>query len=435
MSKKTLKKSHIKRKKSNKKKRTNVIKYKYNKKSKNKKSHIKRKKSNKKKSTNVIKYKYNIKGNKLLGGFNIGHFFNIFNDGVMKTYQVHQILTKEAWEQAKEKCVVTQKKWLDVSPCFKEEYLIHGVKWNDLPRDDNKIIIDEFKCENLRPAKIIALSKTYIKEKLYKKSKSKMWNAHYGTTQHYHSMKSNENSEYEVLFNIYKQLIEWYKKSIYNIDNIDKLDSFENPGRINFLGRILHTIQDSYSKSHTNRDSNYNIIEFYSYKLKSYSSEKEKDGKKNHFKYDSLEYLEKETPYLKKKIIDECSKVCERWINDVYKISNLKFSADSNSTEYSSPFEYCNKCDSKFTATLSKKKSCDNCIKKMVNLLEKLSEYRVKQILYDNYKLIDKESITTNPDYLDLIKLNCSKCGSLIDLISGVNQIFLPYILCYNCEI
>jgi len=424
MSKKTQKKSHIKRKKSNKKKRTNVIKYKYNKKSKNKKSHIKRKKSNKKKRTNVIKYKYNIKDNKLLGGFNIGHFFNIFNDGVMKTYQVHQILTKDAWEKAKNKCVDIEKKWLANSPCFKEEYLIHGVKWNDLPRDDNKIIIDEFQCENLRPAKIIALSKTYIKEKLYKKSKSKMWNAHYGTTQHYHSMKSNESSEFEVLFNIYKQLIEWYKKSIYNIDNIDKLDSFENPGRINFLGRILHTIQDSYSKSHTNRDSNYNIIEFYSYKLKSTSSENEKDAKKNHFKYDSLEYLEKETPDLKIKIIDECSKVCERWINDVYKIKDLG---------YSSPFKLCGIC--KPTTSVSKK-TCNECINNMLDLLEKLSEYRIKQILYDNYKLKDKEITTTNSEYLDLIKLNCSKCGSLIDdLVSGGNKTFLPYILCYKCVI
>ena len=397
---------------------------------------------------------------KQLGGYNIGHYTNIFRGKAYKSYKVHQLLTEEAWGKAiaglsdEEQLI----EWYNNKKCMKLEYLKHGVMWNDLPRDESRIKIDSDQCERLRPAKLISLGKVAVRGQLSKisnlfkkkgsklKPTSKMWQTHFGDTQFYHSMKNDEPSELGVVYKIKNQLIEWYKKSIYKIGI--ECTSLKNPGRINFLGRILHTIQDSYSESHTHRDANYNIVEFFSYKIHKKSSDAEKKAKKRHSELDSLSYLNKK-PRLKERIIECCKEVCANWLKDIYNIDNYI---------------------KKFNITDDK----DNILK-IQKIVEDLSKFRIREILSKNYTLVNniscgsgknvadkltielesppsKEYITTflienpcssdeqrtvklNPSFLIdtsfLIELKCIKCPGSITIEKPV--LYNLLVMCTNC--
>ena len=92
---------------------------------------------------------------------------------------------------------------------------------------------------------------------MFKNTNSIAYESHYGSKQYWHSMSpSNNLTNQEVLDLIIKQARDWFSKG---------LTEKEGNGLFH-VGKLLHTIQDSYSKSHVIRDESTNeVIGFQNY--------------------------------------------------------------------------------------------------------------------------------------------------------------------------
>ena len=131
-------------------------------------------------------------------------FYKIRGNGA-----VHEDITKSAAEKAG----VPYDNALD-----------EGCAWPDVPCDTNKVETCYYK--------------TY---KEYKKTGTLSCRSHYGDLQYWHSMAPTGNwTNQEVLEKIIAQAKEWYEAAL-------------QQNQIFHIGKILHTVQDSYSRSHVVR--------------------------------------------------------------------------------------------------------------------------------------------------------------------------------------
>ncbi|EJL62000.1 hypothetical protein [Flavobacterium sp. CF136] len=93
---------------------------------------------------------------------------------------------------------------------------------------------------------------------------TKAYDSHHGTKQYWHSMAPIGNhTNQEIIELIILQAKIWFKKALETkVDN-----GFFNSGDdgLFHIGKILHMVQDSYSLSHVQRDSNNRIIQFQGY--------------------------------------------------------------------------------------------------------------------------------------------------------------------------
>lgn len=120
--------------------------------------------------------------------------------------------------------------------------LLSGVRWNDLP-SQNSTDIDYL---SVVPG-IGSINNTGTIAN----------DSHYGKYQIWHSMTPNDGtgriySNGEVKTMIINQAVEWYEKA-------------QSTGNTFHLGKVLHMVQDSYSRSHVVRDENSKIKNFQSY--------------------------------------------------------------------------------------------------------------------------------------------------------------------------
>jgi hypothetical protein len=120
--------------------------------------------------------------------------------------------------------------------------LLSGVRWNDLPSQSPV----ELDYSSVVPA-IGTINKAGTIAN----------DSHYGKYQIWHSMTPYDGtarvySNGEVKNLIINQAIEWYEKA-------------QSTGDSFHLGKVLHMVQDSYSRSHVVRDENGKIINFQSY--------------------------------------------------------------------------------------------------------------------------------------------------------------------------
>jgi hypothetical protein len=121
--------------------------------------------------------------------------------------------------------------------------LIDGVKWPDAPDED----------ENKKPN-----WESYARLVTQIKTPGTITNdSHFGKYQIWHSMTPDDGtgrvySNSEVKDLIINQAMEWYEKA-------------QSTGDTFHLGKVLHMVQDSYSRSHVMRDENGKVKNFQSY--------------------------------------------------------------------------------------------------------------------------------------------------------------------------
>ncbi len=142
--------------------------------------------------------------------------------------KVHESITKQAAKNA------------DLTPYGN---LVDGVKWPDVPDED----------ENKKPnwesyAKLVTKINT---------PDTITHDSHHGKYQIWHSMAPDDGTgrvyrNGEVKDLIINQAVEWYEKAQETGDNLH-------------VGKVLHMVQDSYSRSHVMRDENGKIKNFQSY--------------------------------------------------------------------------------------------------------------------------------------------------------------------------
>lgn len=137
--------------------------------------------------------------------------------------KVHESITKEAAKQA------------DMS----YGNLLDGVQWPDAPSDNPDAV------NYWRAWRGIEKSGTIANE------------SHHGKYQFWHSMTPDDGtgkvySNDEVKDLIINQAVAWYEQA-------------QSSGDTFYLGKVLHMVQDSYSRSHLVRDENGNIKNFQSY--------------------------------------------------------------------------------------------------------------------------------------------------------------------------
>lgn len=124
--------------------------------------------------------------------------------------------------------------------------LVDGVKWPDAPDED----------ENKKP-NLTSYAKLFPVVGTINTPGTITNDSHYGKYQIWHSMTPNDGtgriySNGEVKAMIINQAVEWYEKA----------QSTDNTFH---LGKVLHMVQDSYSRSHVMRDENDKIKSFQSY--------------------------------------------------------------------------------------------------------------------------------------------------------------------------
>lgn len=137
--------------------------------------------------------------------------------------KVHESITKEAAKQAD----------------MPYGNMIEGVQWPDAPSDDSEKI---------------SKSGTLLK---MKQPGNIANDSHFGKYQYWHSMTPDDGtgrvySNGEVKDLIINQAVAWYEQA-------------QSSGDTFHLGKVLHMVQDSYSRSHVVRDENGNIKNFQSY--------------------------------------------------------------------------------------------------------------------------------------------------------------------------
>lgn len=137
--------------------------------------------------------------------------------------KVHESITKEAAKQAD----------------MPYGNMIEGVQWPDAPSDDSEKI---------------SKSGTLLK---MKQPGNIANDSHFGKYQYWHSMTPDDGtgrvySNGEVKDLIINQAVAWYEEA-------------QSSGDTFHLGKVLHMVQDSYSRSHVVRDENGNIKNFQSY--------------------------------------------------------------------------------------------------------------------------------------------------------------------------
>lgn len=229
-----------------------------------------------------MKYKQKMLEHELIGGFAI-----IKN---LSGGDVHQQLSIKAWNTFE---INTKYAKIFDHSCFKLEYLINGVIWNDLPK--NKINIDSNRCIKCAYSSLNSLPGAYLKDKFSKRqdfSNNLVWQSHFGNLQFLHAMKSSREESINTTKNLMKKFLEnilitaksisTTVKVLFDFDKIKEQISYAtnketaminlrtpeetefeektkketdsiNPN-LHLLGIIFHMFQDSYAESHMKRD-------------------------------------------------------------------------------------------------------------------------------------------------------------------------------------
>lgn len=160
--------------------------------------------------------------------------------------------------------------------------LDEGSAWPDVPCSDESSI------ETCYVNMLTIMAKKEIGFSVDKTSL--VYRSHYGSFQYWHSMAPpGDYTNQQVKDLILKQAEEWFKQGIDPINN-KKISRFYRPiydaysGKkdgydgLFYIGKILHMVQDSYSLSHTQRDSENRIVQFQGYDAQDSDKHADPDG-------------------------------------------------------------------------------------------------------------------------------------------------------------
>lgn len=232
----------------------------------------------------------------------------------------------------------------DIYPFFNMQKIIKGMTYNDLPCGEYELTKDK-KHYIFHSKKLCNYSKilNILEETPINKNDVSIFQSHRGYFSHIHSMTTDPDNSVEKIRNkIITSIISYALLSIYDDKIFDKkLKIYPNAL---WIGIILHIITDSYSPSHTIRNSKYKYIKV-DKKLNNESTNK------HIMMHEKIKKLAKEDKlYTSKKFNNpihyksyqllkyefDINKVANKWINyENIKINNTKKKGDIMNFQYS----------------------------------------------------------------------------------------------------
>jgi hypothetical protein len=110
-------------------------------------------------------------------------------------------------------------------------------------------------------------------------SVARLYHSHWGNKQYWHAMTKSNQTNNQVREKIIKQLVAWWESAMSR-----KTQKIPTSSAFMFVGKIIHTIQDSYSKAHVHRNRQFKVLFFQNYA---------KQSSKKHSKADNVPMSDK----------------------------------------------------------------------------------------------------------------------------------------------
>jgi len=222
--------------------------------------------------------------------------------------------------------------------CVRKDVLYRGLRWNDLPneRTDSINYVGQCPTSSTNLFNFIRVYVTHFfspsDDPDSRLKQTHAWKSTFGNEQYWHAMtieKERLTREHPQFKNfeqkMQEKIWEWFSLSVANPKNL----------RIDYLGRILHLVQDSYAEGHTYREKKDEVREYYNFLHQEGSNQHASDKSSeihswsDHTHRDSWDYVfqrDEDGKYFHvttKWAIDSTAQILKDWVQTVQDIRDM----------------------------------------------------------------------------------------------------------------